>query len=55
MVSPQPGLSLFWLEAMSYEVCQVDAGPSFTSAMDMTLRGTGTWALESGMELHHRS
>lgn len=54
MVSPQPGLSLFWLEARSYEVCQVDAWSSYTSAMDMSLWGTGTWALESGTELCRR-
>lgn len=50
MVSPQPGLSLFWLEARSYEVCQVDAW----SSMDVSLWGTGTWALESGTELCRR-
>lgn len=51
MVSPQPGLILFWLEAMSYEVCQIDARLSYTSAMEMSLWDTGAWALESGMEL----
>jgi hypothetical protein len=37
IVSPQHGLSLFWPEAMNYEVCQIDAWPSFTSVIEMSL------------------